>query len=138
MRLAGPDVSPLLNGCMRTAWNVHERLVFRMIQRSARPFQQVSGDCALRPEDIADLAPLQELLAALNDPYCSTPRVHQLVGRLPRLSARCIRAAKLTRDPDKVRTLDQALRFLGNRGLEGVLLQYLEDLTILSAEIDSR
>ena len=88
------------------------------------------------PEDLERLQAIHDLLATLNDPLASQSRVEKMCMAMPVLSARLIshvRAARPMRPPTG---LDEALRFAGNRGVEVVLLQLLEDLTVLKADLD--
>jgi HD-like signal output (HDOD) protein len=108
-----------------------------MLHKVSRAFQERSAECEVKPEHVAELGPLQELLSALNDPYASTRLISELVSRLPVLEARCIRDAAVRRPKGQITNLSQALSVLGNRGLEGTLLGLLEDLTILKSDMDA-
>jgi hypothetical protein len=92
--------------------------------------------CAVDESDLAALSDIHALLRALNDAYAGGARVEALVDKVAILRARCIRRA-IKRFPAKVGcTLKEALTLIGNIGLESELLQLLEDLTILSSEIE--
>jgi hypothetical protein len=92
--------------------------------------------CAVAEEDLKSLGDIHALLRALNDAYAGGARVGDLVSKLPVLQARCLRRA-IKRNPAKVHcTLPEALTLIGNIGLESELLQLLEDLTVLSAELE--
>src|SRR5262249_25624382 len=91
--------------------------------------------CVVAEEDLKSLAEIHALLRALNDAYAGGTRIGQLVGNVPVLSARIVRRAR-KRFPAKSNcTLAEALTLIGNIGLESELLQLLEDLTVLSAEL---
>lgn len=91
-----------------------------------------------QPEDLNHLASLHGLLLALNDPAAGVPQLKEFCGRLPSLGNRLILAAELARPGRDEIDLGYALALLGNRGLGDVLLQYLEDLTILKADLEER
>ncbi|HMJ52671.1 MAG TPA: hypothetical protein VK540_11365 [Polyangiaceae bacterium] len=91
-------------------------------------------ECEIRPDDLDQLKGLHDLLAALNDPYVSSRKIEMLASYSKVLSARVIRHARA-----RQRTIDSlgpALTLIGNRGLETVLLQFLEDLTIYKMDLD--
>ncbi|MBI3206337.1 MAG: hypothetical protein HYZ29_32675 [Myxococcales bacterium] len=83
------------------------------------------------PEHLALTGRIFALLRALDDPLVGTTQLEQLVAAIPVLEARCIRKASRARMP-----LGSALARIGNRGLEAVLLQLLEDLTICKADAE--
>lgn len=94
------------------------------------------ADCQVRPEHLAMLSNLHELLTALNDPWAGRNRIVQLVSAMPVLGMRCIRRALRKRPTALALSLDQTLTMLGNRDLEAELLELLEDLTIMKAELE--
>lgn len=94
-------------------------------------------DIEVRAEHLVELGPIHDLLKALNDPCCSAAKVTMLVAQSPLLAHRCVQALLSRRPTQRSATLAQALALLGNRGLETVLLQLLEDLTVLRSELDS-
>lgn len=82
------------------------------------------------PEHLALTERILALLRALDDPLVGNDTIERHVAGIPVLAARCVRrASRLQALP-----LGQALARIGNRGLEGVLLELLEDLTVLKAE----
>lgn len=87
-------------------------------------------------EDLAHLGSLHNLLAALNDQYASVSKLAMLTSQQPVLTARVMKHAK--NRSSSVETLNAALQLIGNRGLEKVLLEYLEDLTTLKAESEAK
>jgi hypothetical protein len=91
---------------------------------------------AVRPEDLEHLATLHEILARLNDPAASAGPLVDLCRRLPSLAARIIAEAGRIAPHHGVHRVDFALTLVGNRGLERVLMTYLEDLTILKSELE--
>jgi hypothetical protein len=88
------------------------------------------------PEDLEQLDDIRELLRALNDAYAGAQRIQELVAKVPVLSARCIRRAKKRSTPREDWTVTMALTLLGNIGLESELLDLLEDLTTMRADLD--
>lgn len=95
----------------------------------------------VRPEDVApeDLQRLQgihDLLSTLNDPLASQTKIEKFCAATPVLCARLIAYARSVRPSMQVNRLSEALRFIGNRGVEFVLLQLLEDLTVLKADLE--
>ncbi len=94
------------------------------------------GDaCRVNAEDLNSLATVHDLLSALNDPWAGRSRIVTLVAGVPVLGNRCIRRALRKRPGSRVLSLDQALSLLGNGGLEAELLELLEDLTVLKADL---
>jgi HD-like signal output (HDOD) protein len=94
-----------------------------------------SDECEVGQEDLLHLQRLHDLLAALNDPYVSRRKIEMLTSYSKVMSARVMRHARA-----RQRTIDSlgaALTLIGNRGLETVLLQFLEDLTIFKGELDA-
>jgi len=101
-----------------------------------RPRQQpLPTSCEVRVEDLDHLGALHNLLAALNDEYASVSKLSMLTSQQPVLTARVMKHAR--NRSASVDTLNAALQVIGNRGLEKVLLEYLEDLTTLKAENES-
>jgi HD-like signal output (HDOD) protein len=92
--------------------------------------------CDVRIEDLEHLGALHNLLAALNDQYASVSKLAMLTSQQPVLTARVMKHAK--NRSNSVDTLNAALQLIGNRGLEKVLLEYLEDLTTLKAESEAK
>ena len=84
-------------------------------------------------EDLGNLSALHRLLTRLNEPAASATALSGLVDGIPVLSARLHERFQRMRGRDE-RT-SQILSLLGNRELEGMLMQLLEDLTILHADL---
>jgi hypothetical protein len=96
----------------------------------------LSSAMAVRPEDLGHLPTLHQILAHLNDPAASAAPLIDLCRRLPSLAARIIAEAHRVAPHHGVARVDFALTLVGNRGLERVLMTYLEDLTILKSELE--
>jgi hypothetical protein len=59
-----------------------------------------------------------------------------LTSSSPVLTARVLRAARAR--STSIDSLNAALQLIGNRGLEKVLLEFLEDLTSLKADLEAK
>ena len=92
-------------------------------------------ECEVGQDDLQHLHRLHDLLAALNDPYVSRRKIEMLASFSKVLSARILRHARARQR--SIDSLGAALTLIGNRGLETVLLQFLEDLTIFKGELDA-
>jgi hypothetical protein len=97
-----------------------------------------STDCRLKPADLSQLERVKQLLRLLNDPYVGPYRLKETVTQIPVFSARCLREAAQARPQAEIEDIEYALSVIGNRGVEKVLLELLEDMTILKAEIDAQ
>jgi hypothetical protein len=78
---------------------------------------------------------IHKLLSLLNDPYAGGQDVAKLVDSIPVLKARCMRAAAERFANRRIDSTGYALTLIGNRGLETALLDLLEELTILNADM---
>jgi HD-like signal output (HDOD) protein len=92
-------------------------------------------ECEVGQDDLQHLKRLHDLLAALNDPYVSRRKIEMLTSYSKVLSARVMRHARARQR--SIDSLGAALTLIGNRGLETVLLQFLEDLTIYKGELEA-
>lgn len=106
------------------------------MQFKSRQFLSQSTDCRVNKDDLKRLGQVKELLALLNDPYIGPYRLVEYVEALPVLAARCRREASNYRPRAEVQRIERALNVLGNRGLEKVLLEFLEDMTVLRSELE--
>jgi hypothetical protein len=91
---------------------------------------------ALDEEDLDLLGGIHDLLSKLNDAYAGGTQVAALIEKIPVLAARCTRRAAKRFPGKQPKTLAEALTLIGNMGLEAELLQLLEDLTVLRADLD--
>jgi hypothetical protein len=91
----------------------------------------------VQPEHVRNLGELHALLLDLNDPYASTESLTPHIAQIPLLRARCIDRATSQAFGRQFDTLEQVMMVLGNRGLEAVLLELLEDMTIAKGEFDA-
>lgn len=114
---------------------IRRQVLQRIAERRQAESVSVGPAWRVQKADLESLEPVRNLLTALNNPYVSTARIEQLVEQIRVLRARCVRRAMLASDSELVPSLSEALALIGNKGLEAELLVVLEDLTILSAEI---
>ena len=94
--------------------------------------------CDVGPDDLKRLDAIHHLLEALRDPLASSKLIEHRVNRIPVLSARMIRFGRRGHPGRTITTLANALALVGNRGLETVLLELLEDLTVLRADLEEQ
>ena len=88
---------------------------------------------AVLEEDLEHTGDLLDLLHALNDSHAGVSQLDELIARIPVLAARVLaRAPKTVREDGDV---GRALVLVGNKGLEGILFQLLEDLTVFKSEL---
>lgn len=99
-------------------------------------FTSPTDDCRVKKDDLKRLDQVKELLSLLNDPYIGPYKLTDCIEGLPALAARCKREAALVRPRSEVEQIERALNVLGNRGIEKVLLELLEDMTILKSELE--
>jgi len=92
---------------------------------------------AVTSKDLDVLPVLHELLAALNDVTAGANVIARHVERLPALRARVAHAFARSHASTSLPTVAAQLTFLGNGEIEAILLQFLEDLTILRSELSA-
>jgi hypothetical protein len=92
--------------------------------------------CRVRPADLAHLAVLRETLSVLNDAGACAGRIAECIERFPALKARVQRRFHRGGARGQGPSLAEYLARLGNREFERVLLELLEDLTLLRGELD--
>lgn len=102
----------------------------------AGPLTVDPADIKVQPKHLNDLDKIHELLRALNDPYASK-NIGTLVGKVQILAQRCIFKAASRSSKIEINSLDHAINLIGNRGLESVLFDLLEDLTMLKSKLDN-
>jgi hypothetical protein len=83
--------------------------------------------------DLSRLNVLHDLLRVLNDPLAGAQQIALHVGRLPCLRARVTRRFAERLAGRSIPSLPEQVAALGNRPLEALLLELLEDLTELKA-----
>jgi hypothetical protein len=104
----------------------------------AKLFQSQREDCQVKPEDLKRLNLVRELLQLLNDPYVGPMKLAETVAHIPVFAARCRKEAALYRPRAEVEQIERALNVIGTRGIEKVLLELLEDLTVLKSDLESK
>jgi hypothetical protein len=85
--------------------------------------------------DIERLDIIHALLSELNDPRASAVTLAPFIDAFPPLRARIGRAFELRRPNSRATNIAAQIVCLGNREVEMVLLELLEDLTMLRAEL---
>ena len=103
----------------------------------AGPLTVDPADIKVQPKHLKDLDKIHELLRALNDPYAAGKNIGNLVGKIPILVARCVHRAASRSSKIEINSIDHAITLIGNRGLESVLFDLLEDLTMLKSKLDN-
>ncbi|MEO7109033.1 MAG: hypothetical protein ABI183_01235 [Polyangiaceae bacterium] len=96
----------------------------------------MSDPTRVTPADIERLDIIHALLSELNDPRASAASIAPFIGAFPPLRARIEHAFRTRRPNAQAKNLAAQLALLGNREVEAVLLELLEDLTMLRAEIE--
>ena len=114
------------------------RLTQRVMKTTAKPFQAQHDDCKVHPADLKRLDLVRDLLQLLNDPYVGPFKLSDTIAHFPVFAARCRREAALYRPRPEVENIERALNVIGNRGIEKVLLELLEDLTILKSDLEGK
>ena len=102
---------------------------------SLRPLTVDPAATKVQAKHLNDLGKIHELLSALNDPYASK-NIGALVTKIPILAARCVARASSRSTKIEINSLDHAITLIGNRGLETVLFELLEDLTMFKSKLD--
>ncbi len=107
------------------------------MQIKSKAFLSQADGCRIKQDDLKRLAQVSELLTLLNDPYIGPFKLTDCIEKMPVLAARCRREAALHRPRNEVEQIERALNVLGNRGVEKVLLELLEDMTIFKSELEA-
>jgi hypothetical protein len=84
-------------------------------------------------DDLRHLDVLRRILGLLNEPAASARQLAALIDEMPVLAAR-LGARFVARFGDRSSTVSSELTFLGNRELEAVLFDLIEELTTLRAD----
>ncbi|MEO8876698.1 MAG: hypothetical protein ABI461_13990 [Polyangiaceae bacterium] len=102
---------------------------------SVRP-RMVVDPTRVVPADIERLDVIHALLGKLNDPRASAQILAPFIEAFPPLKARIVQTFATRRPNHRASTLAAMIVGLGNRQIEAVLLELLEDLTFLRAELE--
>ncbi len=108
------------------------------MKAKAKLFQSQRADCQVQPADLKRLSLVRELLQLLNDPYVGPMKLAETVTHIPVFAARCKKEAALYRPRAEVEQIERALNVIGTRGIEKVLLELLEDLTVLKSDLENK
>lgn len=90
----------------------------------------------VRAEDLESLPIIHQMLRLLNDAFVGAPQLADKVKRIAPLAARVTRRFAERFGGRATGNLAEQLARLGNREFEFLLLTFLEDLTVLRAEMD--
>ena len=101
-----------------------------------RSLASLDEACRVRPADLDHLAVLRQTLAVLNDAGACAGKIAECIERFPALKARVLRRFHRTGSLRQGPSLVEHLARLGNREFEKLLLELLEDLTILRGDLD--
>lgn len=95
------------------------------------------GPAAMRvsSQDLTHLADVLKMLSVLNDQFAAADDLAPHVAQMPSLAARVTRTYHAMFIGRILPPLRAQLGGIGNRKLEALLLEYLEDLTILRADL---
>ncbi len=95
------------------------------------------GPAAMRvsPQDLTHLGDVLDMLSLLNDQFAAADDLAVHVARMPSLAARVTRTYHAMFLGRGLPPLRAQLGGIGNRKLEALLLEFLEDLTILHADL---
>jgi hypothetical protein len=86
--------------------------------------------------DLGRIGAVNLLLATLNDPRAGADVLARNVAAIPVLKAR-VEQRFIEHHPNRTRPgLAQQIALLGNRMLEGILLELLEDIVVLHSEVE--
>ncbi len=103
--------------------------------RESRPSPKES-ELVVSPADVERIDVLQSLLTTLNDPRASATALARDAERLPVLRARIeVRYRARSASNYAPPRLSEQIGRLGNRELEGILLELLEDVVIVGSEL---
>jgi len=87
-------------------------------------------------DDLERIGALQSLLSTLNDPRAGADVLARHIAAMPVLKARVESRFKQHHPNFKKHGLAQQIALLGNRVLEGILLELLEDLVMLHSDVE--
>jgi hypothetical protein len=97
-------------------------------------------DFAVTKDDLKNLEKIHAILKLLNEPRQSAAPLAGVIEKIPVLARRLRRAYRppqwYTQDAYGEPNLTTVLAMLGNAPFEAVLLEYLEDLTVLKATLE--
>jgi hypothetical protein len=103
-----------------------------MIKEPAREPEEL-----VSPRDLQQLPALHQILAVLNDEHAGAPEIARCVERLPVLKARIARRYRMQHPVRVLPGVAEQVARIGNGEFERMLLELLEDLTLLRGELDA-
>ncbi len=102
--------------------------------RSARPAAPPAIDpCAVTQADLKRIEDISALLLTFNDPRAGADVLSRHVERIPVLKARVLHRFAAHHPGRKTREIGQMIALLGNRQLESILFELLEDIVSLNS-----
>jgi hypothetical protein len=87
-------------------------------------------------DDLGRIGALQSLLSTLNDPRAGADVLARHIAAIPVLKARVESRFRQHHPNFRKHGLAQQIALLGNRLLEGILLELLEDLVMLHCDVE--
>ena len=91
---------------------------------------------AVTVADLGRIGAIQTLLKTLNDPKAGADILARQIQAIPVLTARVERRFMRHHPNFTKHNLAQQVALLGNRMLEGILLELLEDIIVLHSEVE--
>lgn len=86
-------------------------------------------------EDLSRLSDILKMLSLLNDEFAPAHKLAILINQMPPLKARVTQTYNLMFMGKALPSFQTQVGAIGNRQLETLLLEFLEDLTILRADL---
>lgn len=93
--------------------------------------------CMVTIADLKRIDDISALLLTFNDPRAGADVLSRHVERIPVLKARVLRKFEANHPGRKTREIGQMIALLGNRQLESILFELLEDIVALSSTVAS-
>jgi hypothetical protein len=91
--------------------------------------------CAVTATDLKRIDDISALLLTFNDPRAGADVLSRHVERIPVLKARVLRRFEANHPGRKTREIGQMIALLGNRQLETILFELLEDIVALNSTV---
>lgn len=104
-------------------------------KRRERKQRGLPKELHVREEHLKSFETLHALLRTFHDPLAAGSRLQKHVVEIPVLERRLLRTARITTGQMDLSDVGVALSLLGNKVLEQELLQLLEDMTELKADL---
>lgn len=104
-------------------------------KRRERRQRGLPRELQVRAAHVESFGALHGLLQSFNDPYTSGSDLASHVREIPLLEKRLLRTARIQTGHMDISDISAALSLVGNKGLERELLQLLEDMTEVKADL---